>query len=227
MDLNLELELSARLVIAAVLGGLIGVERELHEHPAGMRTHLLVAAGCALFTVVSIYGFQGGPAGSAAVDPSRLAAQVVTGIGFLGAGAILKYGTSIRGLTTAASLWATAAIGIAVGTGQFVLAAAGTAIVLFSLWPLNRVAHSLRMRNGQTMRVRAVVGRLDSLGEISKALRDRRILIEGVQTQRRDQTHVELELDLRLPSGVQPDVVIATIDSVPDVELLETDRAVE
>ena len=223
----MQLELSARLVIAAVLGGLIGVERELHEHPAGMRTHLLVAVGCSLFTVISIYGFQGGPAGSGAVDPSRLAAQVVTGIGFLGAGAILKYGTSIRGLTTAASLWATAAIGIAVGTGQFVLAAVGTVIVLFSLWPLSRVAHALRMRNGQTLRVRVLVGHLDSLAQISKVLRDQRIMIEAVQTQRRDASHTELELELRLPSGVAPDLAITSIDSVPDVELLESDRAVE
>src|SRR5689334_14106252 len=103
-----------------------------------MRTHLLVAFGCALFTVLSIYGFEVSVAGASQVDPSRVAAQIVTGIGFLGAGAILKYGTSIRGLTTAASLWATAAIGIAAGTGQWILGLVGTTIVLFSLWPLNR-----------------------------------------------------------------------------------------
>jgi putative Mg2+ transporter-C (MgtC) family protein len=163
VDLNLQFDLSIRLLIAAFLGGLIGAERELHEHPAGMRTHLLVAAGCALFTELSIYGFTSGPAGTAAVDPSRIAAQIVTGIGFLGAGAILKYGTSIRGLTTAASLWTTAAVGIAAGTGQWILAIVGTVIVLFSLWPLSRVATALRMRNGQTLRVRALVTRLYSL----------------------------------------------------------------
>jgi putative Mg2+ transporter-C (MgtC) family protein len=227
VDVNLQVDLSARLLIAAVLGALIGIEREIHEHPAGMRTHLLVAAGCALFTELSIYGFQGSVPGTTAVDPSRLAAQIVSGMGFLGAGAILKYGTSIRGLTTAASLWATAAIGIAAGTGQLILGLVGTAIVLFSLWPLNRVARALRMRNGQTLTIRLVVARLDSLGEISKALQATRIRIEAVQTQRRDSDHFELELELRLPVGVQPESVVTTIDQVPDVELLEASRAVE
>ena len=138
-DLTQQLDTAARLVIAAVLGAAIGFEREIHDHPAGMRTHLLVALGSALFTVVSIFGFVGAVQGQAAVDPSRVAAQVVTGIGFLGAGAILKYGTSIRGLTTAASLWATAAIGMAVGTGAYLVAAIATGIVLISLWPLNWV----------------------------------------------------------------------------------------
>ncbi len=115
-DLALQADLVFRMLVAAVLGAAIGLEREIHEHPAGMRTHLLVALGSAIFTELSIYGFGTGP-GSPSIDPSRVAAQVVSGIGFLGAGAILKYGTSIRGLTTAASLWAAAAIGMAAGSG--------------------------------------------------------------------------------------------------------------
>src|SRR5437879_8258507 len=103
-DLALQADLVFRMLVAAVLGAAIGFEREIHDHPAGMRTHLLVALGSALFTLVSIFGFIGAVAGQVPVDPSRVAAQIVTGIGFLGAGAILKYGTSIRGLTTAASL---------------------------------------------------------------------------------------------------------------------------
>src|SRR4051794_31849808 len=103
-DPGLQLNLAVQLLLAAALGALIGLERELHGHPAGMRTHLLVCLGSAMFTVVSIYGFLDDP-GGANVDPTRIAAQVVTGIGFLGAGAIIQYGTSIRGLTTAGSLW--------------------------------------------------------------------------------------------------------------------------
>src|SRR5438093_9205782 len=105
LDVNLQLDLAARLLVASALGAAIGLEREIHEHPAGMRTHLLVSLGTAIFTVLSIYGFEGITANGVAptVDPTRIAAQVVSGIGFLGAGAILKYGTSIRGLTTAAS----------------------------------------------------------------------------------------------------------------------------
>src|SRR6266540_607318 len=100
-DLNLQLELAFRLFVAAVLGAVIGLEREYHDHPAGMRTHLLVCVGAATFTVLSIEAFKGPGA-----DPARIAAQIVTGIGFLGAGAILKDRAGIRGLTTAASLWA-------------------------------------------------------------------------------------------------------------------------
>ena len=130
VDLGLQADLSVRLLIAAVLGAAIGLEREIHEHPAGMRTHLLVSLGSAVFTVLSIHGFQGveAPGVTPTVDPSRIAAQVVSGIGFLGAGAILKYGTSIRGLTTAASLWTTAAVGMAAGAGQWVIAGVGTFI---------------------------------------------------------------------------------------------------
>jgi putative Mg2+ transporter-C (MgtC) family protein len=226
VDLNLQVDLSIRLLIAAALGGLIGVEREIHDHPAGMRTHLLVAVGCALFTELSIYGFLVGVPGTSDVDPSRLAAQIVSGIGFLGAGAILKYGTSIRGLTTAASLWATAAIGIGAGTGQWILALVGTAIILFSLWPLSRVAMWLRSKNAQGLRVRLVIGRLDSLSEITDALRAARVRIESMRTTRRDD-HLELDLDLRVPRGLDPDVVIAAIENVSDVNILDTDRSVE
>ena len=102
IDFSVDFAYAIRLIIAAALGALIGLEREIHDHPAGMRTHLLVSVGSAGFTVLSIAAF---PAPGA--DPARIAAQIVTGIGFLGAGAILKEGATIRGLTTAASLWAT------------------------------------------------------------------------------------------------------------------------
>ena len=112
-DLGAELVDAVRLLVAAALGALIGLEREIHDHPAGMRTHLLVSVGSAGFTVLSIFAF---PAPGA--DPARIAAQIVTGVGFLGAGAILKEGATIRGLTTAASLWAVAAVGMAAGAGR-------------------------------------------------------------------------------------------------------------
>src|SRR6185503_15922654 len=107
IDVQLQVDLSIRLVFAALLGLAIGFEREIHGHPAGLRTHMLVAVGSALFTVLSAYAFGQGGAGQAGIDPTRIAAQIVSGIGFLGAGAILKDGIVIRGLTTAASLWAT------------------------------------------------------------------------------------------------------------------------
>ena len=116
-----------RLLIAVLLGSLVGYERERQGKPAGLRTHAMVALGAALFTVVSLYGF--GPT----VDTSRVAAMIVSGIGFLGAGAILRDERGgVQGLTTAASLWVTAAIGIAVGVGMLLMSLA-TAFLVFSL----------------------------------------------------------------------------------------------
>jgi putative Mg2+ transporter-C (MgtC) family protein len=125
MDLNWELSL--RLVVAALLGALVGWERERAQRPAGLRTYMLVALGSALFTVLSVTAF--GPN----ADPGRLAANIAVGIGFLGAGTIFREGEVIRGLTTAAGLWAVAAIGMAAGVGQYLLAAISTVIVLVIL----------------------------------------------------------------------------------------------
>jgi putative Mg2+ transporter-C (MgtC) family protein len=135
-----------RLSVACGLGALIGFERELRDREAGVRTHLLVSLGSALFTIVSAYGFNeflvhGGNIVRA--DPSRIAAQIVTGIGFLGAGAIIREGLSVRGLTTAATLWVVAAIGMACGAGYYWPAAAATGLTLFALWPLRIGAYRL------------------------------------------------------------------------------------
>jgi putative Mg2+ transporter-C (MgtC) family protein len=137
------------LALAAVLGGLIGIERELREREAGLRTHLLVSLGSALFTIVGAYGFHEFLSSGATVvraDPTRIAAQIVTGIGFLGAGAIIRQGLSVRGLTTAATLWVVAAIGMASGAGYFSAAVITTALVLFSLWPLRIFAFRVMTR---------------------------------------------------------------------------------
>jgi putative Mg2+ transporter-C (MgtC) family protein len=132
-----------RLFVAAALGGAVGVERELRERQAGLRTHLVVSVGSALFTLVSAYGFDsfGGK-----VDPSRIAAQIVSGIGFLGAGAIIRQGLSVRGLTTAASLWLVAAIGMAAGAGYWEGALIATLGALLVLGPLRVVAFRILSR---------------------------------------------------------------------------------
>jgi putative Mg2+ transporter-C (MgtC) family protein len=134
----------ARLTLAAALGGAIGFERELRDREAGLRTHLLVCLGSALFTIVSAYGFREFLASGDQViraDPTRIAAQIETGIGFLGAGAIIRQGLSVRGLTTAATLWVAAAIGIAAGAGYYSGAVLGTVVTIFALWPLRIAAH--------------------------------------------------------------------------------------
>jgi putative Mg2+ transporter-C (MgtC) family protein len=138
-----------RLALAALLGGLIGVERELREREAGLRTHLLVSLGSALFTIVGAYGFNAFLDSGASVvraDPTRIAAQIVTGIGFLGAGAIIRQGLSVRGLTTAATLWVVAAVGLAAGAGYYSAAVSTTALVLLALWPLRIIAYRILVR---------------------------------------------------------------------------------
>lgn len=125
-----------KLVVASLLGGLIGLERDIHGRAAGLRTHLLVSLGAALFMVLSEQVAR--TATGTFSDPGRIAAQIVTGIGFLGAGAIIKEGVNVRGLTTAACLWTVAAIGMAVGAGSYVLAASATVIALVCLILLKR-----------------------------------------------------------------------------------------
>lgn len=138
----------AKLLLAAFLGGMIGLEREIHGRPAGFRTHLLVSLGSCLFVITSIqfYTLYGNFSGSqpVGVDPGRVAAQVVTGIGFLGAGAIIREKFSVRGLTTAACLWVAAAIGVACGIGLFGLSMTVTLISLASLLFLKRVEKMLK-----------------------------------------------------------------------------------
>lgn len=137
---NNEVQMIVRLVMAMILGGLIGLERERGDRPAGLRTHTLVCVGSALFTLVSIFGFGDTSPVHSTVDDmgvrrdsARIAAQVVSGIGFLGAGTIIRDGISIKGLTTAASLWMVSAIGLAIGSGMYIVSIAGTVIALFIL----------------------------------------------------------------------------------------------
>ena len=127
MDFDFHPQMLLRLLMATALGGLVGFEREREGKPAGVRTHGMVALGAALYTAVSLYGF------GASSDPTRVAAMIVSGIGFLGAGAILQERGSIHGLTTAASLWVTAAIGLAVGVGMTSMSLVTTALVFLLL----------------------------------------------------------------------------------------------
>ncbi len=134
-----ELEIILRLLIAAILGAAVGFERERHNQPAGLRTHLILVVGSALAMTLSIniaMQFQPDvPNG----DPARLAAQVLSGIGFLGAGAILRYGINVRGLTTATSLWSMAVVGLAVGAGYYLVSFAATALLIIALSALDVV----------------------------------------------------------------------------------------
>ena len=139
--------LIGRLLIAALLGGLIGFERERLLWAAGLRTHMLVSVGSCLIIIVSAYGFRDVLGnGNVVLDPSRIAAQVVSGVGFLGAGTILFRGEAVKGLTTAASLWAVAGIGLASGSGLYLGAVVSTAIVLAVLAGLKPIEERYRRR---------------------------------------------------------------------------------
>jgi putative Mg2+ transporter-C (MgtC) family protein len=140
-SVGVQLEPLLRLTVGLVLGAAVGWERELQRMPAGFRTHALVGLGSAIFTVVSAFAFPG-----PASDPTRIAAQIVTGVGFLGGGAILHYRGSVRGLTTAASLWAVSAVGMAAGAGLYVIAVGGTVLVVVTLDLLDRLEAYARRR---------------------------------------------------------------------------------
>ena len=190
----------ARLAVAAGLGGAIGFERELREREAGLRTHILVCVGSALFTIVSAYGFEGFLGSGDQViraDPTRIAAQIVTGIGFLGAGAIIRQGISVRGLTTAATLWVAAAIGIAAGAGYYRGAVLTTVVTLVALWPLRLLGYRVleRLRPEE----RSVVIELrpgTRTTELLDALESRHAHVEYFQLQEEhDRRTVTLTLD--------------------------------
>ena len=147
---NWDLEVVSRLLVAAILGGLVGLERERLNRAAGLRTHVLVSVGSALFTLLSLYGFR--EAGKVN-DPARVAAQIVSGIGFLGAGTIMKHGATVRGLTTAATLWVVAGIGMAAGAGFYLGGLLTTAVVIVALVVLKHVERALGEKVLTTMEI--------------------------------------------------------------------------
>jgi putative Mg2+ transporter-C (MgtC) family protein len=151
----------ARVTIAFILGGVVGFERERVQRPAGLRTHMLVAAGCCCFTVASIYGFD--ELGTQR-DPARLAAQILTGIGFLGAGTIFRTGSTVRGLTTASSIWITASIGVVAGLGMFWLAVFTTMLTWFALYVLKGAE---QRRKGGALRGEPSIARDDDQTDLA------------------------------------------------------------
>ena len=191
-------DLLARLGAAAGLGMAIGIERELRDREAGLRTHVLVSVGSALFTIVSAYGFHdllanGGPVIRA--DPTRIAAQIVTGIGFLGAGAIIREGLSVRGLTTAATLWGVAAIGMASGAGYYSAAVFGTVIVILALWPLRALAFRV-LERARPEEQRIVVELTGATSDLLAELERRGAHVTHFETaDEADRRIVTLELD--------------------------------
>jgi putative Mg2+ transporter-C (MgtC) family protein len=207
-----DIELLARLALAAVLGMVVGFEREHAGHTAGVRTHLLVAVGSALFTELSFVAF----ASSGDADAARVAAQVVTGIGFLGAGAILRYGRVVRGLTTAASIWAVAALGMAAGTGEYVLGIGGTVIILLALAPLRAVVRTIFGGQGAPMELRARLASENAGAALTAALAERAVPIRSVR-----RVGDEVTLEITVPRRITTDELVVMCAELDDVELLD------
>ena len=208
-----------RLSVAAVLGGAIGMERELRERGAGLRTHLVVCVGSALFTLVSAYGFRdfitaGGA--YARIDPTRIAAQIVSGIGFLGAGAIIRQGLAVRGLTTAATLWVVAAIGMACGTGYYSAAVITTGVALLALWPLRTLAYrSVRRFRGDTGLLLVQLPAGQSPASVIDAV-EAESQVETIEVRQEGDRRV-LELTLHLPRGELSQRIVSKLADVDNV----------
>ena len=221
-DLSLG-ELALRLAVAAVLTGAIGLERELRERAAGLRTHMLVGTGSALFTIVSAYGwsdFDFGPGTGMTLDPSRVAAQIVTGIGFLGAGAIIRQGGSIRGLTTAAGLWVVAAIGMATGAGYYSAALIGTGIVLVGLGPIRRLEggslfRGLR-REARMLELDVAAG--ERAGPVLDALVEHGAHVARIEFAREEGTR-KMRVEVDLPAGQSPAELLEAVSLVEGVDV--------
>ena len=217
-----DLELVARVGVAVLLGGVIGLEREVTDQTAGLRTHISVALGATLFAVVSAYGFDAfqGPRDDTnfQVDVTRVASNIVTGVGFLGGGAIVKYGASVKGLTTAASMWVTAAVGLAVGLGEYTLAVVTTAALLLSLVGLRAPRRWLRGRVG--VRKQAVIIKprgADDIGAIVGFLHEAEGVTVHSLSVRKEEGESYITVDLRSLDGGDVQGCISDLSARDDV----------
>lgn len=190
-----------RLVLAAVLSGMVGFEREFHGRVAGFRTHILLCIGTTLIMLTSLHIFDL-YSSRTAIDPARLAAGVVTGIGFLGAGTIMQYKASVRGLTTAASLWAVTGVGLAVGSGFYLAAIITTALIVVTLMFIGRMEHSMIRKDWyKTIIVETKEG-YDQLKGIREVIGEHNAEINGFEVERsKDGAHMVLKIGLKLSTN--------------------------
>nr|WP_157323883.1 MgtC/SapB family protein [Paenibacillus anseongense] len=206
--------------MALFLGGLIGFEREVSSHAAGLRTHILVCVGSALVMLLSMYGFSAFVNEvNVRLDPSRLAAQVISGIGFLGAGTIIFNGRSITGLTTAASLWVVAGIGLAVGAGFYYPAVLACFMVLISLWILNKVEQ--KFFNGKKVRILKIqaIDQPGTLGVITTLLGKQKVDIRKITLEEQENedkpNQVQITFHVTIP---KPSIIVSVLEGINQIE---------
>src|SRR5689334_10995759 len=203
-----------RIGAAALCGALIGLERESRNQLAGMRTHALVAAGAAIFTLSGAHGFPELTRGPN-VDPMRVAAQIASGIGFIGAGAIIRDRGGVRGITTAAALWTSAAVGLATGAGLWWVAAAGAAVILLVLLGLRPLGRRLSAPV-QTLDIEYEIGH-GTLGPVMEAIRDSGGMLQDLDIKDSDGSRRNVEIDVRVPDPEDLAHVAHELSELPEV----------
>lgn len=218
-------ELVLRLVIAAGLGGAIGFEREINNRPAGLRTHILVCLGSCLIMILSTEAF--GDSG----DPARLAAQVVSGIGFLGAGTILRDGLNIRGLTTAATLWVSAGVGLSTGVGYYTAAVTTAALVLFFLVFLRFLERRMKkLKRFSDVKIFAIE-RAGLIGEIGTLFGEYSIIIKNMSIESDDAdedeiANVQISLQIKIPGKLNLIPLYSVLSKIVGINYVVWDEVV-
>ncbi len=209
------------ILCAGLFGSLVGLERELHGQPAGLRTHMILAVGAALAAILSISYSQFLSNPEMMSDPGRIVAQVVSGVGFLGAGAILRFGVTIKGLTTASSLWTTAIIGIAAGSGFFELAAITTVVVLAILTIINKLEKAL-LPSFQTHTLKVTLeDRPGIVKELKGVLEERKVKLVSLNASMPDKETLKLNMVIRKPADLGMDHLINMVNGMDEAKSME------
>ena len=222
LSIALELECFVRILMASLCGCMIGYERTRRLKEAGVRTHCVVACGAALMMVVSKYGFadiiQNGVYlyGSDGVDASRIASQVVTGVGFLGAGVIFVRNNLVNGLTTAAGIWATAGVGLALGSGMYVVGISSALLVLFIQFVMHRIAYFADVASGGLIRM-TLVKREGIVQSMEDYLQREKLSVISVKINKTKKDEVKLEFDVVFPPGYKKTKLLARLVEMDDV----------
>lgn len=211
----LRIELVARLLLAFILGGVIGFEREQLGRPAGLRTHVLVCIGAALVQITVLDYYALNP--SYTSDPFRMGAQVISGIGFLGAGTIIKEGASVKGLTTAATLWAVACVGLTVGTGLYIQAIVANLVIYLGLRGLKKVEYRITKVMDAIIVQMVMPDAPGEIGEIGSILGSLEINILGIDVQQMDKD-ILIELSLKPTRAVSQAVITQELCKIPHIK---------
>lgn len=211
-ELWVQVEYLVRIFVAACLGLLIGSERKNRNKSAGIRTHVIVALGAALIMVVSKYGFMD----VEKADAARVAAQVVSGIGFLGAGVIFVRNNLVNGLTTAAGIWATAGVGLALGSGMYVVGISSALLVLFIQFVMHRIAYFADVASGGLIRI-TLVKREGIVQSMEDYLQREKLSVISVKINKTKKDEVKLEFDVVFPPGYKKTKLLARLVEMDDV----------